>query len=317
VPALWPSWLNPRRIALGGVILFFVDAILAPLLMPAGLWLATAALPQILAPESLRALAYMAAPALSLALVCLLPAMHGRSAIRAALGCLGAGMVFGMVTLAGGYSMLMSMMPSYHGRGGPDEVMMRTLLPGQTLAFTLSVLGLALPVSRSHRIPSCDAVHEALIVTGAWLLAAGTLVYWNGFGLTIAVHTRLLPSTWSLPCVLVGLTMLVVGILADRRLLAWLGAVCRGEEPGWRIEPLADRNVEVLSVLRSPSTPALEGLLVLDRDAGPLPVARVFLEGSDLRRLLGARLRAVTLAVVLLLAVLPVLLALVGQQWTR
>jgi hypothetical protein len=102
VPALWPSWLNPRRIALGGIVLLFVDAILSPLLTPAGFSRAAAALPQLLAPESLRALAYMAAPALSLSLVCVLPAMHARSAVRAALGCLAAGVVFGVVTFAGG-----------------------------------------------------------------------------------------------------------------------------------------------------------------------------------------------------------------------
>jgi hypothetical protein len=41
----------------------------------------------------------------------------------------------------------------------------------------------------------------------------------------------------------------------------------------------------------------------------------VFLDGSDLRRLLGARLRSVTVAVVLLLAVLPVVLMTIWQQW--
>jgi hypothetical protein len=225
--------------------------------------------------------------------------------------------VFGVVTFVGGYAMLMSMTPKSYGARGAEDMALAMFLPGQIMAFTLSVLGLALPVSRSHRMPSCDAVHETLIVTGAWLLAAGTLVYWNGFGLALAVHTRLLPSTWSLPCVIIGLAMLVTGVLADRQLLAWLGAVRRGEESGWRIEPVADRDVEVPSLLRSSSTPELEGLLLVDRDAGPLPVARVFLDGNDRRRLLRARLRAVTVAVVLLVAVLPVLLTVVSTQWAR
>jgi len=318
VPALWPSWLNPRRIALGGVVLLFVDMIMSALFTPAGLASVPTAVPQLLTWEFLRSLAFMAAPALVLSLICLRAAMHGRSAVRAALGCLAAGTVFGMVTLAGGYSMLMSMTPrSYgHGDGGMDA-MLWWMLPAQALAFTLSVLGLALPVSRSFRATSCDAVHEALIVTGTWLLAVGTLVSWNGFGLTLAAHTRASPSTWSVPCVLVGGTMLVTGILADRRLLAWVGAVRRGEEPGWRIEAATEPAVELPSLLGARG--ALElGILVLDRDAGPLPVARVFLEGSDLRRLLGTRLRSAGLAVVLLLAVVPVVLTFVFSPiWRR
>jgi hypothetical protein len=302
VPALWPAWSSPRRIALGGLILLFADMVVS--ITPALLPLAGEALRQLFSLESLRALAAMGLPAVTLGLLCAWPAMHGRSALRAALGCLGAGLVFGVVTYVGGYATLMSMSPRSHGGGGPD-MMMGMILPGQVLAFTLSLLGLALPISRSHRTPSCDAVHEALIVTGTWLLAAGTLVRWNGFGLTMAAWARVTPSTWSLPCVLAGLTLLVTGLRADHRLLTWLSAVRRGEEPGWRIEPLADRDVEVPAVLVSRATVELEGLLVVDRDGGSLPVARVFLEGSDRRRLVGARVRAAVVAVVLLVAVLP------------
>ena len=308
VPALWPSWLNPRRIALGGVVLFFVDMILSDLFTPAGLASVPSTLPLHFTTEFLRSFALMAAPALVLSLICLRAAMHGRSAVRAALGCLASGTVFGMVTLAGGYSMLMSMAPRSWSRGGgmgAMDAMLALGMLGQVLAFTTSVLGLALPVSRSFRATSCDAVHEALIVTGTWLLAAGTLVSWNGFGLTLAVHTRLMPSTWSLPCVLVGLTMLVTGILADHRLLSWLGAVRRGEEPDWHIEPVAEQDTELPSLLR-PRAALQMGILVLDRKSGPLPVARVFLEGSDLRRRVSTRLRAAGLAVVLPLAVAPV-----------
>jgi hypothetical protein len=42
------------------------------------------------------------------------------------------------------------------------------------------------------------------------------------------------------------------------------------------------------------------------RDASPLLVARMFIEGNDRRQILAARLRAAALAVGLLLAVLPV-----------
>ena len=53
VPVLWPSWLNPRRIALVGAVLLFADASLSSLLTPSGLPLAGAALPS--APANARA----------------------------------------------------------------------------------------------------------------------------------------------------------------------------------------------------------------------------------------------------------------------
>jgi hypothetical protein len=320
VPALWPAWLSPRRIALGAVILLLVDAVLGPLLSPAGLSRAAAAQwPELFTRESLRALAYMFVPAVASSLVCARAAMHGRSAARAALGCLAAGVVFGLVTFVGGYAMLMSMMPELAGRrgGGGEDMFTAMVLPGQVVAFTLSILGLALPVSRSYRRPSCDGVHEALIVTGAWLLTAGTLVRWNGFGLSLRAFVATSPENWSLPCVILGLTMLVTGIVADHHLLTWLHAVRRGEAPGWRIEPLADPDVEVPSLFASRRPAELDALLVLERDAGPLPVARVSSEGSDRRRLLGARLRVVTTAVVLLLAVLPATMALIWPRFRQ
>ncbi len=72
--------------------------------------------------------------------------------------------------------------------------------------------------------------------------------------------------------------MLVSGIRADRRLLRWLGAVRRGDEPGWRIEPIASREIERPSLLACRG--GEDGLVVLDRDAGPVLVARVFIEGT-------------------------------------
>ncbi len=146
------------------------------------------------------------------------------------------------------------------------------------------------------------------MVTGAWLLIAGTLVFWNGFGLSLAAHTRLAPTSWSLLLGPVGLAMLVAGIAGDVRLLAWLAAVRRGEHVGWRVESLAGRDVEVLALLGGREAEDLDGVLVLDQEAGALPVARVALEGRDGRRLLAVRLRTAAVAVVLLLAVLPVVL---------
>jgi hypothetical protein len=283
-------------------------------LTPAGLSDAGRALTELSTRQSLGGLASMVLPAVSLGLVCARAAMHARSARRAVLGCLGAGVVFAFSTFSGGMLMLLSRTPQHHGGDAFIDMAAAHLLPGQTLAFALSLLGLALPVSRAHRTPSCDAVHEALVVTGAWLLTAGTLVRWNGLGLTIAAHVPLVPGNWSLPSVVVGLTLLVAGVVADCRLLVWIDAVRRGDDPGWRIEPLADREIDVS--LFACGSYDLDGLLIVERDGGPLPVARVFLEGSDRRRLLRARAGAATAAVVLLLAVVPTVLALVWpQRW--
>ena len=308
VPALWPSWLNPRRIALGGAVLLFIDMVLPPWLTPAGLALGAAAMRAAMGLDYMRGLAWCVLPAVLMGLWCAGAAMRARSAARAALGCLAAGFVFSALTLAGGLVLLSS------GSSMPlnervVEMMIQSMLPGQVLAFTLSLLGLTLPVSRSHRAPSCDAVHEALIVTGAWLLAAGTLVRWNGLALTVAAHLTLAaPAQWSLLCSLAGLAMLVTGLLADRRLLVWVRAVRAGAQPGWRVEPSAGRDAEVPSLLGARSTVEMDGLVMLDGDGGPRPVAWVFFEGDDQRWLVGARARAVMVAVLLLVAVVPAVL---------
>ncbi len=82
VPALWPPWLIPRRIALAGVGLLFVDMIFGDLFTPAGLPFAQAALPQFLTTQFLRSFAFMVAPALVLALVCLRAAPRARGDAR-------------------------------------------------------------------------------------------------------------------------------------------------------------------------------------------------------------------------------------------
>ncbi len=166
----------------------------------------------------------------------------------------------------------------------------------QAAAFTLSVVGVALPVARSRRVPSTDAVQEALVVTGAWLLMNGVVASWAIGALGLLTVLRGGPSGWSLVCAPVGLAMLVAGLVGDRRLVGWVRAVRRGERAGWRIEPVGPHNPELPSLLGARGVLETDGLLLRTGDEGALPVALVPLDQDDGRWLVGARVRAVTLA---------------------
>ncbi len=304
VPAFSPSWLSPQRIALAGAALLFADMILGQWLTPAGLSLVLAGLVRWPDAEGWVLLAcFMVTAAASLA--CARGAMRAHSAVGTVLGCLGAGLAFATLNFATGGLLYHRRVPTWPLDGLFDDMTAR-MLGDQVLALVLSLAGLALPVSRSRRAPSCDAVHEALVVTGAWLLAVGTVVRWGAAGLGLGAFTRVAPGGWSLLCALPGLAMLVAGVAADGRLVRWLRSARAGGQPGWRVEPVADRDVQVLSLLGPRSTVAMDGVLVLDREAGPRAVASVYLEQDDRRWLVGARLKAVVPAVLLLFAVVPV-----------
>jgi hypothetical protein len=303
LPALWPTWLGPRRVAVGGGVLLFANMALHPTLSRAGLSLAGAAWRDALTPEAIRGMALMVMPAVVLGLVCAARAMHARTALGAVLGSLGAGVVFGVATEAGAYATMIHTTPAARSWGAASlvEAALETTFPGQTLSFALCMLGLALPVARSYRKPAFDAAQEALVVTGAWLLVLGTVASWNGYGATIAWRLELDPTRWSPLCVVPGAMMLVAGLLGDRRLLAWSTQIrhpTSGAAPAsWRIDPIQHWDVVVPRLWGARRSEEPDGFVERVSDGFVEPTASVFLDERDRRDLVLARVRAVALAV--------------------
>jgi len=307
VPVLWPAWASPRSVALFGVVLFLVDMVLDPRLTLAGRGVPWGPL---ISPEGLLAIGATVLPASALALASVARTLRAKTAAGAVVGSFASGLVFSASTLAGTVLVLHLNRPE----AGPVPLeLLATLVPVQALAFGFSLLGLALPISKSLRTRSCDAFHGALIVTGAWLLVAGTFVRWGALGGQFAAHFVWDPRAWSLPLALAGFVLAAAGVVADVRLVGWLASVKRGEVPTFRIEPPAGRTVEIPSVVLD-DTAQTDGLLVALRGEKAIPTAWVFLDGSDDRRLLVARffgaLGAAAFLMAVVLVAVPVMLLL-------